>query len=109
MKILMCILILIVGAHPVSAVMVLPPTTATNTSPMPVKAAGMNGALQNYSFQNGRVDRLEREVDCVEDGFLILAVLVGSILASLCLLAIRDQLRRQKQVQENGSEAKGKA
>jgi hypothetical protein len=50
------------------------------------------------------VDRLEQEVNRLETGFVIAAVLIGSTFSALIVLVARDRIRERKSIQKTGSE-----
>jgi hypothetical protein len=104
MKTLTLILCLLLETKATLAFVALPPGAGTNDLAEMYRVSSINAALNNGYYNIGRIDRLEREVDRLEIGFLILAVLIGSSLASLCLLATRDQIRKQKEIPGRGSE-----
>lgn len=95
MKILSTILTLLLGTTAVFAVMMLPQPTGTNDLAA-IRANQIREASQHY-FISGRLAQLQKEMDTLQNEFLILAVLVGSTGAAICLLATRDQIRRAGQ------------
>ena len=95
MKCLITCIILFVGAISVPAIIVLPPTMDTNSMALFLKVNAINAALQNYSYQNGRVDRLQAEVDRLEMGFVCLAVIIASTFAAACSLVVLDKIRER--------------
>jgi hypothetical protein len=103
MKTLTLILCLLLGMKAAQAFVVIPPAAGTNELAEIYRVSRINAALNNGYYYIGRIDRLEQEVDRLEAGFLILAVLIGSSLASLCLLAARDSIRKQREIPEKGS------
>jgi hypothetical protein len=102
MKILIFALLLFVGAGSLSAIMVLPPTTDTNVLAAILKAESIDAALLNYSFQNGRVDRLEHEITRLETGFASMSLLIGSTAAGVCILAVRDRIQERRRKRHFG-------
>lgn len=105
MKVLTLILYLLIGTEAALALMALPPVNDTNKLAEIYRANSINAAWQNYYYINGRVDRLEHEVNRLESGFTILTVLIGSALMAACVLATRDRIRERKSIQESGSES----
>jgi len=91
-------LLLLVCAKTALAIVPPPPTIGTSATPDSVHSGVFNAALNSAYSNLGRVNRLEREVDRLETGFTVLAVLVGSSLASLCVLAARDHLWIRKHI-----------
>jgi hypothetical protein len=66
-------------------------------------AVSANEARQRYYFLEGKVGRLEHEVDRLEAALLVFTVLVGSAAAALCLLAARDFMGKRARARENDS------
>jgi hypothetical protein len=60
-------------------------------------------ARQGYYLLEGKVGRLEHEVDRLEAALLVFTVLVGSAAAALCLLAARDFMGKLARPRENDS------
>ena len=82
----------------------LSPAGGTNELAAIERANRINAEWANYYYRNGRVDRLEHEVNRIETGFVIVAVLIGSTFSSLIVLAARDRLRERKSIPNTGSE-----
>jgi hypothetical protein len=79
---------------PASAVMLLPPACGTNDLAAIRMAADLNATKQRYIYMSGKLDRMERELDRLEIGFLILSIVTGSTGVGVCLLSARDAIRR---------------
>lgn len=94
MKFHVLVLSLFLGAQAALAVVALPPRDGTNDTAEIHRANAIQAALHNHYFINGRVARLEREVGRLETAVLILIVLIGSTLAAVTVLTIRDRLRQ---------------
>ena len=58
---------------------------------------------QSHYYGNGRIARLEQEVNRLETGFAITSVLIGSTFASLFVLAVRDRISERKSTQRSAS------
>jgi len=63
----------------------------------------INSERQNY-YLKGRVDRLEQEVNGLETGLVIIAILTGSTFSSLFVLAARDRINKLGVSLKSGSE-----
>lgn len=89
---LFCLCLSRVGAVVIGPI--LPPgetnatTIALNSLAMRIQAADMNSM-----YMRGEFARMEREVNRLETGFLILVVLFVATVAAVCLLTARDRSR----------------
>jgi hypothetical protein len=104
MKTFIFVLCLLLKTKAALAVVMLPPAADTNQLAEIYRASSINAALNNGYYCIGRMDRLSREVDRLECGFLIAAVLIGSTFMSLSLLAVRDRIRECKPTRQPRSE-----
>ena len=96
MKILVLILCLFLGPVAAQAVVALPAFGNTNELSRIHQDDSMNAIWQSHYYCVGRIDRMEHELNQLEAGFVMLAVLLGSSLLSISLLAIRDQIQKQR-------------
>jgi len=71
----------------------LPPAYGTNDLAAMRLAADLNASKQRLFYVSGKLDRMEREMDRLETGFLILAIAVGSAGVGVCLLSARDAIK----------------
>ncbi|MDR3411947.1 MAG: hypothetical protein P4L87_13555 [Formivibrio sp.] len=90
--VLACLLFFIV--LPAFAFVPLSPAYGTNDLATMRLAADLNATKQSYFFVSGKLNRMEREMDRLETGFLILSIVVGSAGVGVCLLSARDAIRR---------------
>jgi len=104
MKITILIFSLFLTAMTGLSMVALPPVGGTNELAAIERANRINMEWANYYYRNGRVDRLEHEVNRLETGFVVVAILVGSTFSALIVLAARDQIRERKSIQKTGSE-----
>ena len=100
MKTIILILYLLLTAMTGMSMVVLPPAGGTNGLAEMERANRINVEWQNYYIRNGRIDRLERQVDRLETGFLIVAVLIGSTFSALIALATRDRISDRKSIEK---------
>lgn len=98
MKIIVPIVLLALCATIASGFALIPQPPATNGISAPGSAMNLNAPMQNYYFLNGKVERMEHEIDRLQDGFVALAVLAGAAITALCLLAARDALTKKRRV-----------
>jgi len=82
----------------------LPPAGGTNVLAEVERVNRINVEWASYYYNSGRIDRLEREINRVENGFVIVAVLIGSTFSALIVLFARDRIRERKTNQKTGSE-----
>ena len=94
MKLVASMICLLLGTSVTFGAIPLPQTTDTNAFAAMYWANRANIASQNSYLAYGRLIRLESEVNRLETAFVCLAIVVGSSLAAVCLLAARDQIRR---------------
>jgi hypothetical protein len=104
MKITILIFSLFLTAMTGLSMVALLPAGGTNELAAIERANRINVEWASYYYNNGRVDRLEHEVNRLETGFVIVAVLIGSTFSALIVLAARDQIRERKSIQKNSSE-----
>src|SRR5215469_15675859 len=95
MKTLLVILCCVSGVKSARAIALGPFVSETNQLAAAYTARSVNEARQQSLFLAGKMARLEHEMDRLEMGFLVLAVLAGSAGLSVCLLGIRDLVSKQ--------------
>jgi hypothetical protein len=74
----------------------LSPGAGTNDLAAIYMANNANRAWQSCYYVIGKVDRLEREVDILETGFVVLSGLLMSTVAAVCILTTRDRIRERR-------------
>ncbi len=104
MKITILISSLLLTAMTGLSMVALPLAGGTNELAAIERANRINVEWANYYYRNGRVDRLEQEVNRLETGFAIVAVLIGSTLSALIVLVARDRILERKSIQKKCSE-----
>ena len=98
MKIIILILYLFPAAMTGLSMAALAPAGGTNESATINRPNRSEAKWRDLYYRNGRLDRLEQEVNRLENGFTVVAVLIGSTFASLCVLAARDRIRGLKSI-----------
>ncbi len=94
-KILALILCLLLGVEAAEALIALPPSSGTNVTEID-RLNIINASHQrDFYFCHARIDRLQVQVNQLETGFLIVAVLLGSTLGAVVVLMIRDRIRKR--------------
>ena len=106
MKIVLLILCCVLGTKSARAMLPAPFIAETN-QPAAYASRSLNEARQQSLFLAGKMARLEHEMDRLEMGFLVLAVLEGSAGASVCLLAVRDLMSKRIHAHEKEMLSRG--
>lgn len=93
MKTIVLALLIVSSALSAPAVIALPPNIGTNDIALYSLGMRVNVMQQHNGFMEGKVNRLETELNRVETGFLLLIILNVSTVAAICLLIARDKIK----------------
>ena len=94
-------LILIALSAKAAATVMVPPPSGTNELAAWTLSRDLESTRQGYYFLNGKIQRLEREVERLESGFVLLSIILVSTGTAICVLALRDLRRVRRRHADN--------